>query len=61
MIELETGILRDLRGVFLWCRFIYSYIRNKKFSVSKFEHFWGVGQVTGNRGKYLLSANIIFR
>ena len=61
MIEVKTGILRDLRGVFLWYRLIYSYIRNKKFSVSKFQHFWEVGQVTGNRSKYLLSPNIIFR
>ena len=54
--EVETGIMflfiivKRLRGVFLWYRFIYNYIRNKKFRVEKLSIFLRLGRVTGNRG-----------
>ena len=41
-------MLEELRGVFLQYRFIYNYVRNKAFRVSKVEHFFRVGWETGN-------------
>ena len=47
-------MLRDLRGViFLWYRFMYNYIQNKKFRGRKFEKIFRVDRVANNRCTFI--------
>ena len=38
--------------------YIYNYIRSKKFRTGKFEHFFGFGRVTCNRGTFCINASL---